>query len=72
MFLYEYKLLSEEDQWNQLWEHGVHLEVMALIDTNFTLYSLYMFFVEVEISNDNKIVGKKEFKSGYLLEKWAN
>ena len=71
MVLYDYKMLSEEDQWVHLWAHGEHLENLVFIDTNFTLYALHMFFVEVEVSNDNKIVGKKEFKTGHLLEKWA-
>ena len=71
MGLYEYMMLSDEDQWIELWANGEHLENMVCTDNKFSLYALHRFFVQVEISNKNKIVAKKEFKTGELLDKWT-
>lgn len=69
MGLYEYKMLSEDDQWKQLWERGIHIANRKYLNAKFSLYALHMLFVEVELSPNDKIIGKKEFKTGHIMDK---
>ena len=72
MGLYEYMILSEEEQWNDLWQNGIFLTNFKAIDCKFSLYALYDFFVEVELDPiTDKIVSKGHFKSGHSLDKYA-
>ena len=71
MELSEFKTLSETGQWNELWENGKHLTSLKYIDKKFSLYALHKFFVEVELSAMDKIVGMKIFKSRSLMEKYV-
>ena len=70
MGLYEYKMLSDDKQWDELWSNGSHLENRVYKEVMFSLYSLHMFFVEVKVLND-KIISKTEFKGGDLLDKYS-
>ena len=72
MGLYEYKMLSEDEQWNELWENGKHLDNRKYLNAKFSLYALHMFFVEVELSLSDKIIGKKEFKTGRIIDKYSD
>jgi len=45
--LYEYTKLSEEKQWEILWDKGEFLTNLKLIDKSFSLYAIDKFFVEV-------------------------
>jgi len=49
----------------------VGLHTPKYIDKKFSLYALHKFFVEVELSAMDKIVGMKTFKSGSLMEKYV-
>ncbi len=71
MGLYEYKILSEVEQWNELWENGKHLANRKYLNAKFSLYALHMFFVEVELSPNDTIIGKREFKTGRIMDKYV-
>ena len=49
MTLYEYKTLSEDEQWNTLWDIGEFLTNLKLINKSFSLCAIDKFFVEVEL-----------------------
>ncbi|SFR65214.1 hypothetical protein [Maribacter stanieri] len=72
MGLYEYMMLSETDQWNDLWENGTYLTNHIEPDRKYNLYALYAFFVEVEYDpKSNKILGKGHFKTGDTLDRYS-
>ncbi len=71
MGLYEYKMLTEDEQWNELWANGKHLANRKYLKAKFSLYALHMFFVEVELSSNDKIIGKKVFKTGRTMDKYV-
>ena len=72
MDLYQYMMLSETDQWNELWEKGAHLTSIMYLDSKYALYALHKFFVEVELHPvTDKILGKVYFKTGSLLNKYT-
>lgn len=68
MGLYEYMMLSETEQWNDLWDNGTYLTNHKYCN----LYALYDFFVEVEYDpTSNKILGKGHFKTGETLDRYS-
>lgn len=71
MGLYDYMILSEEEQWNELWAKGKFITNLKLIDRKYSLYALHSFFVEVEMTNEDKIVTKKLFMEGHLIDKYS-
>ena len=73
MTLYEYRMLSEDDQWDAVFSIGKFLDIFIEGNSKHVLYAIDKFFVEVEwnIENDN-IIGKKEFKCGESLDKYSN
>ena len=72
MGFYEYKMLSEEQQWDEIWNNGNYLTYYINDDKRLNLYSLHAFFVEVELDNTGKkILGKGEFVCGHSLDKYA-
>ncbi len=72
MGLYEYMMLDEAEQWNCLWQNATFLTHRIELNKKFTLYALYDFFVEVELDGTNDtIVGKAQFKTGLVLDKYA-
>ena len=73
MTLYEYKMLSEDDQWETVFSIGKFLDIFIEGNSKYVLYAIDKFFVEVEwdIENDN-IIGKGEFKCGDTLDKYSN
>ncbi len=60
--------LPEDQQWEELWENGVWLENFKSIDCSFQLYSLYSFYVDVEIIGSRLIMFP--FKGGDRLDKY--
>lgn len=71
MTLYEYLALSNDEQWEEFWEHCVHLDNYKSIDCKFSLYSLHKFFIELELCiTTDKILGKYPFKQGGRMEKY--
>ena len=72
MGLYEYMLLSENEQWDELWRNGTFLTHRIGPYNKFSLYALYDFFAEVELDPvTDRIIGKKHFKTGETLDKYA-
>ena len=73
MTLYEYKMLSEDDQWDAVFSIGKFLDIFIDGNSKYVLYAIDKFFVEVEwnIENDN-IIGKGEFKCGDTLDRYCN
>lgn len=73
MNLYEYKMLSEDNQWNTVFSIGRFLDIVIEGNSKFVLYAIDKFFVEVKwnIEND-EIVGKGEFKSGAPRNRYSN
>ncbi len=59
MTLYEYLMLSDDDQCNAIWDKGKFLDIHLEGNTKLVLYAIDLFFVEViwEIEKD-EIVGK--------------
>lgn len=73
MGLYEYMMLDENEQWNELWQNGTFLTHRFEPKKKFSLYALYDFFVEVHLDSiTHKIVGKVHFKTGATLDKYAS
>lgn len=71
MGIYEYMMLSEEEQWDELWDEGKHLCNYQSIDAKFVLYALHKFFVDVELCvTTDKILGKHVFVHGHRMEKY--
>lgn len=65
-------MLSEDDQWNELWENGAYLTHRCSIGSKYALYALHKFFVQVELDAEtDEIIEKVEFKTGELLDRYA-
>jgi hypothetical protein len=47
MTLYEYKMLSEDDQWDTVFSKGKFLDMVMDGNSKFVLYAIDKFFVEV-------------------------
>ena len=73
MGIYDYLILSDEKQWDGLWDRGKYLDSFKSIDCSMVLYAIDKFFVEVELCPiKDYIIGKKVFKEGSRLEKYTN
>jgi hypothetical protein len=71
MTLYEFIMLSEEEQYNTIWDKGVLVDQFIKNDIAINLYAINEFFVEIYYDQKaNKILYKKHFKHGELLEKY--
>lgn len=71
MTLYQYLILSDEQQYQTTWELGVHIDSILCEKTHYQLYAIGDFFVEILYNaTDNTITGKNAFKTGELLEKY--
>ena len=70
--LYQYKLLSDHEQYDLLFTQGDFLDMIIAGNSRFAVYALFKFFVEVEYNNkENKIIGLKSFVTGEIMEKYA-
>ncbi len=73
MKLYEFSRLSEEEQYNTTWNIGVLVDQFIKDSVAINLYAINEFFVEVYYDQKtNKILYKKTFKQGELLDKYLN
>ena len=74
MTLYEFRLLSEHEQYDQVFNvSGVYLDNYLTDSLRFNLYAIDLFFVQVEYCRvQNKIIGLKSFKAGDLLNRYSN
>ena len=73
MTLYQYKTLSEDDQWDTVFSIGKFLDIVFEGNSKYVLYAIDKFFVEVEWNIEtDEIIGKGEFKYGHTLDKYSN
>ncbi len=73
MTLYEFSILPEEEQYNTTWIIGVLVDQFIKDDMAINLYAINEFFVEIYYDQkNNKILYKKTFKHGELLDKYLN
>lgn len=73
MTLYEFSRLSEQVQYDLTFKKGTFLDIKVEENSRFLLYALAKFFIEIEYCNkQNKIVAKRTFKEGELLDKYTN
>lgn len=71
MEIYEYLYLSDEDQWDELFDNGKHLTDYKSIDCSFSLYALHKFFIEVEFDPlYGNSIGKHVFVHGARIDKY--
>ena len=71
--LYEYKMLSEDDQWDMVFSKGKFLDIVIEGNSKHVLYAIDKFFVEVEWNFEtDEIVGKEVFKCGDTLDRYSN
>ena len=72
MSLEEFCLLSNEDQFEIVFRQGIFIENYSTAQLKFNLYSIDKFFVEIQYDPiSNKIIGKKAFVDGELLNKYT-
>lgn len=70
--LYEFKLLSDHDQYDLVFTKGEFITNREEGSSRYVLYALSRFFIEIEYDVvSNKIVGKRSFVSGKLLDKYS-
>jgi len=73
MKLYEYKKLSEKEQYRILWSEGVLIDACLEGDVKKILYAIDNFYIELWChSLTSKIIWKLSFKQGILLEKYLS
>ena len=73
MTLYEYKMLSKDDQWDTVFSKGKFLDLVIEGNSKFVLYAIGKFFVEVEWNIEtDQIVDKGVFKCGHNLDRYGN
>jgi hypothetical protein len=71
MKLYDYKTLSEDEQFNAVWNDGTYIDTFIHGNIKINLYAINNFFVEIYYDAVlNKIIDKKHFKHGELLDKY--
>ena len=70
--LYEFRGLSNQEQYHLVFNEGTFFDSKIYGDQRFALYALDMFFVEVEYDNKaNKIISKTAFVTGEKLNKYS-
>ena len=71
--LYQYKLLSDHEQYDLLFTQGDFLDMIIAGNSRFAVYALFKFFVEIEYNNrENKIIGLKSFVTGEIMDKYTD
>ncbi len=71
--LYQFKLLSDQEQYDLVFNKGQFLTYRLKLNSRFALYALNKFFVEIEYDvRSNKIVNKVSFISGEKLDLYSN
>jgi hypothetical protein len=73
MKLYEFLGLSEEEQYKCVWSIGVHVDTHVKDNVAINLYVINDFYCEVYYDiKANKILYKKTFKQGELLDRYLD
>lgn len=69
MTLYEFNALSEEEQYEAVWDQGSFLLTRQLGKLRLGLYAMGTFFIEVRYcAQQNQILGWRSFRSTIALE----
>ena len=72
MTLYEFKLKSDHEQYDLVFNHGQFLDFHLENSKRFVVYAVFRFFVEIEYDvASNKIVGKTSFVDGSKLSRYS-
>ncbi|MFL9843870.1 hypothetical protein [Flavobacterium rhizosphaerae] len=73
MKLYDYKKLTEEEQYRILWQKGELIDACIEGEIRKLLYAIDNFYVELWChALTNKFIWKLSFKQGKLLEKYLD
>ena len=73
MTLYEYKMLSEDEQYDTVFAKGKFLDIVIEGNSKYVLYAIDKFFVEVVWNNEkDQIIGIGQFKEGDSLDRYSN
>ena len=73
MTLDEYKMLSEDEQYDIVFSKGKFLDIVIEGNSKYVLYAINKFFIEVEWNNEkDEIIGKGEFKGGDSFDRHSN
>ena len=73
MTLYEYKMLSEDEQYDTVFAKGNADPASQVSNSKYVLYAIDKFFVEVEWNVEtDEILGKGVFKEGDSLDRYSN
>jgi hypothetical protein len=68
MTLYEYKMLSEDEQYDTVFARGKFLDIVIEGSSKYVHYAIDKFFVEVICGNEkDEITGNGVFKEGDSL-----
>lgn len=71
--LYEFLRMSEDQQYQAVWDAGTHVDNIAKDNIIYQLHTINDFYVEIQYSMpDNKIISKVQFKYGEHLEKYLS
>jgi hypothetical protein len=71
--IYEFQMLSENEQASHLWECGEYLVTRIEAENKINLYALKDYYVEVTYQGQiNKITGLRIFKTLRLLEPYLD
>ncbi len=71
MGIYDYNILSEEEQWDVLWDEGEFITSLNTKETDYILYAIDKFFVEVVMHPESsKVIRKSDFLQGQCMEKY--
>lgn len=73
MTLYEYKMLSEDEEYNTVFDKGKFLDIVIEGSSKYVLYAIDKFFVEVIWDEEkDEIISKGVFKEGNSLDRYSN
>lgn len=72
MTLEEFNSLPNFDQYDIIYNEGTFIDTIIEDHNRYVLYSVSTFFVELYYQSlPNKVVGKRAFVSGKLLDKYT-
>jgi hypothetical protein len=73
MKMYELTILPDAEQYQAIWDNGVHVGNIEQDGLICSLYAINDFFAEVRYNKEtNKIVDKKVFRTGDYLDNYLD
>ncbi len=73
MTLYEFRTLNETQQYEILWEHGVHIDEKVEGEYKIILYQIFSFYVELFYHIEKNVLQKLRcFSSTNCLDQYIN